>query len=215
MTVVFSKPFADWKSLFGDIVPEHIATTVGWSTGFTGPTQTISRAAGTRSRATRRTRRLVLQRNPTYWGTPGKLDTITFSFITDDSQEVPALQNSEVNLINPASVSLAIVQNADNSDRHQQVDDPGSRVRALRLQRGEPGPCTSSTSAQAIAYGTNRQEIIARTVGEFAYGDQPPRQPHAHAEPARLRRTTAPPTTNVNDLYGQVTARSGRLHDGL
>ena len=112
VTVVFSKPFADWKSLFSDIVPEHIATTVGWNTGFNSYQKVLS-GSWYEIKSYAPNSSLVLQRNPKYWGTPGKLDTITFSFISDDSQEVPALQNNEVNLINPASVSLSIVQQAD------------------------------------------------------------------------------------------------------
>jgi peptide/nickel transport system substrate-binding protein len=42
ITVQFKPSFADWKSLFVDIVPAHIARLVGWNTGFTGPAQVIS-----------------------------------------------------------------------------------------------------------------------------------------------------------------------------
>ena len=42
VTVTFKPSFADWRSLFTNIVPAHIARTVGWNTGFTGPAQVIS-----------------------------------------------------------------------------------------------------------------------------------------------------------------------------
>src|SRR5208283_4469046 len=40
ITVTFKPSFTDWRAIFTDIVPAHIARTVGWNTGFVGPTQT-------------------------------------------------------------------------------------------------------------------------------------------------------------------------------
>jgi len=171
ITVVFNKPFADWKSLFSNVVPEHIATHVGWSTGFTSPAQTIS-GSWYEIKSYAANSSLVLQRNPKYWSTPGKLDTITFSFISDDTQEVPALQNSEVNLINPASVSLSIVQNADNVTGINKSTIPGLEFEHFDFNEANKDLAKLQVR-EAIAYGTNRKEIIARTVGEFAQGIAP------------------------------------------
>jgi peptide/nickel transport system substrate-binding protein len=54
-TVVFAKPFGDWKSLYGagtPIIPAHTAQKVGFNTGF----QTFGPAVPMRSRATPRAR---------------------------------------------------------------------------------------------------------------------------------------------------------------
>ncbi len=112
ITVVFKPGFADWRALFGDIVPAHIARTVGWNTGFTGPAQTIS-GSWYSITSYNEGQSLVLTRNPKYWSTPGKLDKIVFQFFSDDTQLVPALQNKEVNVINPSTVNLSIVQTAN------------------------------------------------------------------------------------------------------
>ena len=42
VTVTFKPSFADWRSIYTNIVPAHIARTVGWNTGFAGPAQAIS-----------------------------------------------------------------------------------------------------------------------------------------------------------------------------
>jgi peptide/nickel transport system substrate-binding protein len=172
VTVVFKKSFADWKSLFGDIVPEHIATTVGWNTGFNTDYTKVLSGSWYEIKSYSPNQSLVLQRNPTYWGTPGKLSTITFSFITDDSQEVPALQNSEANLINPASVSLSIVQSADQVTGITKQTIPGLEFEHFDFNEANKYLAKLDVR-QAIAYGTNRQEIIQRTVGEFATGINP------------------------------------------
>jgi peptide/nickel transport system substrate-binding protein len=172
VTVVFAKPFADWKSLFGDIVPEHIATTVGWNTGFNTDYTKVLSGSWYEIKSYSPNQSLVLQRNPSYWGTPGKLSTITFSFITDDSQEVPALQNNEANLINPASPSLSIVQSASQVTGIQKSTIPGLEFEHFDFN--EANKYLSKLAVrQAIAYGTNRQEIIQRTVGEFSTGINP------------------------------------------
>ncbi len=171
LTVVFSKPFADWRSLFGDIVPQHIASVSGWNTGFSTSSKVLS-ASWYEIKSYTPNQSLVLQRNPTYWGTPGKLDTITFSFITDDTQEVPALQNNEVNLINPASVSLSIVQNANQVTGINKETIPGLEFEHFDFN--EANKYLSKLAVrQAIAYGTDRQQLIQRTVGEFATGINP------------------------------------------
>jgi peptide/nickel transport system substrate-binding protein len=173
VTVVFSKPFADWKSLFSDLVPEHIATTIagGWDTGF-NTWQNVISGSWYELESYNANSDLVLKLNPTYWGTPGKLSTVTFSFVSEDSQEVPALQNAEVNLINPSSVSLQIVQSADQVTGITKDTIPGLEFEHFDFNEANPYLAKLDVR-KAIAYGTNRSEIIARTVGEFASGIEP------------------------------------------
>jgi peptide/nickel transport system substrate-binding protein len=171
ITVVFAKPFADWRSLFTDLVPEHEAVKVGWSTGF-NTYQTALSGSWYEIKSYAPNSSLVLQQNPKYWGTPGKLSTITFSFISEDSQEVPALENSEVNLINPASVSLQIIQAADQVTGIDKSTIPGLEFEHFDFNEANKYLAQLDVR-EAIAYGTNRQEIIARTVGEFATGIKP------------------------------------------
>ena len=171
VTVTFAKPFADWKSLFSNIVPEHIAVVAGWNTGFNNWQKVLS-GSWYEIKSYSANSDLVLQRNPKYWGTPGKLDTITFSFVSDDSQEVPALQNGEANLINPSSVSLSIVQSAEQVTGITKDTIPGLEFEHFDFNEANPYLAKLAVR-QAIAYGTNRQEIIQRTVGEFSTGISP------------------------------------------
>jgi peptide/nickel transport system substrate-binding protein len=171
VTVKFSSPYADWQALFGDIVPAHIARTVGWNTGFTGPAQAISGSWYT-IQSYNANQSLVLVRNPKYWGTPGKLDKIIFSFFSDDTQEVPALQNNEVQVINPTSVSTSIVQNAAQLPGITKVTTPGLEFEHFDFNEADPYLAKVQVR-QAIAYGTNRQELISHTVGEISPGLKP------------------------------------------
>ena len=139
VTVTFKPSFADWRSLFTDIVPAHIARTVGWNTGFAGPAQTIS-GSWYQIQSYNANQSLVLVRNPKYWGTPGKLDKIVFTFFSDDSQLVPALQNKEVNVINPSTVNLSIVQNANQVPATTKATVPGLEFEHFDFNQSDPVP---------------------------------------------------------------------------
>jgi peptide/nickel transport system substrate-binding protein len=171
VTVKYSTPFADWQGLFTNIVPAHIARTVGWNTGFSGASQTIS-GSWYEIQSYTNNQSVVLVRNPKYWGTPGKLDKIIFSFFNEDTQEVPALQNNEVQVINPTSVSTSIVQTADQIPNVTKAIVPGLEFEHLDFNQADPYLAKLQVR-QAIAYGTNRQEIIAHTVGEISPGLKP------------------------------------------
>jgi peptide/nickel transport system substrate-binding protein len=171
VTVKFSTPYADWQGLFINLVPAHTARTVGWNTGFTGAVQTISGSWYT-IQSYNNNQSVVLVRNPKYWGTPGKLDKIVFQFFGDDTQEVPALQNNEVQVINPTSVGTSIVQSAAQLPNVNKVTVPGLEFEHLDFNQSDPYLAKVQVR-QAIAYGTDRQEIISHTVGEISPGLKP------------------------------------------
>jgi peptide/nickel transport system substrate-binding protein len=171
ITVTFKPSFADWRALFDDIVPAHISRTVGWNTGFAGPTQTISGSWYSITSYTEN-QSVVLTRNPTYWNTPGKLNKIVFQFFADDTQEVPALQNKEVQVINPATLNLSIVQTANQVPDITKVIASGLQFEHLDFNQANPYLAKAGVR-QAIAFGTNRQALINRTVGEITKGITP------------------------------------------
>jgi peptide/nickel transport system substrate-binding protein len=171
ITVTFKPAFADWRSLFTDIVPAHIARTVGWNTGFTGPAQAISGSWFTIS-SYNANQSLVLTRNPKYWGTPAKLNKLVFQFFSDDSQLVPALQNKEIDIFNPTSLNLSIVQTANQVANTTKVTQAGLQFEHFDFNQADPYLAKLQVR-EAIAHGVNRQSIITRTVGEISKGITP------------------------------------------
>ena len=155
ITVTFKPSFTDWRAIFTDIVPAHIARTVGWNTGFVGPTQAISGSWYTIS-SYNENQSLVLTRNPSYWGTPGKLNKIVFQFFSDDSQLVPALQNKEINIFNPSTVNLSIVQTSSQVPNTTKVTLPGLEFEHFDFNQADPYLAKLQVR-EAIAHGVNRQ----------------------------------------------------------
>jgi peptide/nickel transport system substrate-binding protein len=166
VTVTFKPSFADWRSLFINIVPAHVGRTVGWNTGFVGPTQAIS-GSWYEIQSYNENQSLVLVRNPTYWGTPGKLDKIVFQFFSSDTQLVPALQNHEIDIMNPTSLSLSIVQNANQVPNITKATVPGLEFEHIDFNQADPYLAKVQVR-EAIAHGVNRSSIIARTVGQIS-----------------------------------------------
>jgi peptide/nickel transport system substrate-binding protein len=171
VTVTFKPSFADWRSLFGNIAPAHIARTVGWNTGFTGPGQVVS-GSWFKIQSYDANQSVVLTRNPKYWSTPAKLNKLVFQFFSDDKQLVPALQNKEIDLFNPSAASLSIVQTANQVPNTTKVTLPGLEFEHIDFNQADPYLATLGVR-EAIAHGVNRQSIIARTVGQIAKGTRP------------------------------------------
>ena len=192
VTVTFKPSFADWRSLFTDIVPAHIARTVGWNTGFAGPTQTIS-GSWYSITSYNANQSLVLTRNPTYWGTPGKLDKIVFQFFSDDSQLVPALQNKEIDIFNPSTVNLSIVQTANQVPNTTKVTLPGLEFEHFDFNQADPYLAKLQVR-EAIAHGVNRQTHHHPDRGRDRQGHHAAGQPRAHADPGRATWAPATPT---------------------
>ncbi len=166
VTVVFSQPFADWESLFDNLVPAHIAEKVGWNDGFDtfnpavvisgGPFMVTSYSPGSE---------LVLSRNPRYWGTPPRLDHIVFRLIPSPDQDPVALENGEVSLVYPpAQVNLV----------HQTKLIPGvewDTGRALSYEHLDfnqaSGLLSDETLRKAIALSIDRKELVKETVDQI------------------------------------------------
>jgi peptide/nickel transport system substrate-binding protein len=170
-TVTFKPSFADWRALYTNVVPAHIARVSGWNTGFAGPAQAISGSWYTIT-SYNANQSLVLTRNPSYWDTPGKLNKIVFQFFSDDSQLVPALQNKEINIFNPTTVDLSIVQTAAQVPNTKTATLPGLEFEHFDFNQADPYLAKVQVR-EAIAHGVNRQSIITRTVGEIEKGITP------------------------------------------
>jgi ABC-type transport system substrate-binding protein len=86
VTVAFSRPFAEWESLFSNLVPAHIGERYGWVAAFQG----FDRArviSGGPFEITRVVpgRELVLSRNPSYWAAKPSMKQIVLKVMQTSS----------------------------------------------------------------------------------------------------------------------------------
>jgi peptide/nickel transport system substrate-binding protein len=172
-TVVFSAPYGDWRALFSPIMPAHTAQKVGFNNGFQtfGPAVQVSGGPYKIASYTKG-EDVVEVRNPKWYGAPGKLAKIVFRFILDDSQQPPAIQNGEANLVNPALASVAYYDSVKNIAGFTTKVDPGLEFQHLDFN--ESNPYLANVNVRhAIAYGTNRQQMITRIVSPLTPSIKP------------------------------------------
>lgn len=165
VTVVFSRPFTDWRVLFDEMVPAHIAQRVGWNHGFAtfsparvlsaGPMmlQSVS-AAGT----------AVLVRNPAWWGTKAVLDQVTVSVSTDPSSWTHTLATNSGAVVQASRLDLGALGAISSLPNAQSSIAPS--LRFLQLEFNVTAPTTAPMAVrQAIAHAVNRQSLIDQTFG--------------------------------------------------
>ena len=167
VTVTFSKPFGDWKALFAPMIPAHIAKKVGFNEGFSsfGPAVKVS-GGPFEIKSYKKGSNLVEVPNPKFWGPKAHLSKLIFRFILDDSQQPPAVQNNEVNMVNPALPGLDFFNSVKSIPSFKTAVDPGLEFQHIDFNESNPYLAKASIR-HAIAYGTDRDTIAKRTAGEI------------------------------------------------
>ena len=195
VTVVYSNPFGDWKALFSPMIPAHISKKVGFNDGWStfgsaakvsaGPYMIKSYAKGSN---------LIEVPNPKWWGKKPNLSKIVFRFILDDSQQAPAVQNNEVQMVNPALPGLDYYNSVKNIAGFNVNVEPGLEFQHMDFNEANPYLAKVQVR-RAIAWGTNRAEIAGRTGGEISKGLGPLQN--------RIFLTTQPEFKDESGIYGK------------
>ncbi len=197
VTVVMNTPFADWQSMFGNLYPAHIAAQHGDVTTPTGLTCVVHSGSTRPSRRTPVVRTSSAARRQGHLGHRGaepevvrqdqaEPDKLIFRIITDQTQEVPALQNNEVQAIYPqpnadivAAVGKIAPQTCDSylgkglTWEHLDFNENNQLLKDKVLRT-------------AIFTAINRKEIIARRRAVRARR-RAAEQPHVRARPGGLQ----------------------------
>lgn len=169
VTMVYSEPFSEWKSLFNYILPAHIANEYGdlatsFNTGFAnvpafsgGPYQVKSYDDGIA---------LTLEKNPNWYGEPAHLDEVIIRFITGQGEQITALQSGEVQMVyqNPT------VDTAEQVKALPGVTTTiGSTFTYMHLGMKTTGDVMSdAVLRKAIYTAMNFEDMRARTIGQSA-----------------------------------------------
>lgn len=184
VTVVMKTPFFDWQSLFSTLYPAHIAAQHG------GMATPAARAASFQwfdnlsSVPTYSAGPYVISNfvkdtsvtetpNPKWYGaTKPSLSKLIFRIITDQTQEVPALQNNDVQAIYPQpSVDIvdAVKQLGGTVSSYL-----GKGLTWEHLDFNLKNPLLADKQLRlAIFTAIDRKSLIAHTIGQFVPGAQP------------------------------------------
>src|SRR5215467_1697900 len=202
VTVVFSKPFADWEALFGDLMPAHIASKVGFNNGFQtfghavqvsgGPYEIQSYSKG---------ETLVEVPNPKYWGPKPHLSKIVYRFILDDSQDAPAISSGEVHIVNPVIPSVSYADSIKAIPNFTATVSPGLEFQHIDFNESNPY-LAKLPVREAIMLGTNRQQMIQRIVAPIFTTVSPSLASKAVVLNNRIYMPIQPQYTNTSGAMG-------------
>lgn len=175
--MTFAKPYAEWRGMFagnGMLLPESVTATPeafnkGWldAPGLTaGPfiISTLDRAK----------QRIVLTRNPRWWGTTPRLDSITY-LVLDDPARLPALQNNTIDATGVASLDQLVIAERTKGISIRQAPAP---VWTHFTMNGANGSILSDQSLRlAVSEGIDRR-TIANVALHGLTGDPAPLNNH-------------------------------------
>jgi glutathione transport system substrate-binding protein len=176
VTVVFDSQFLDWKLLFGTLYPAHIAKQHGdlaASFKWFDENQPTYSGGPLKISGYQKDVSVTLTPNPKWYGaTKSSLDQVVFRIITDQAQEVPALQNNEVQAIYPQPNSDIVNQVKPLAPNVQYYLGKGLTWEHFDLNTKNKF-LGDKTLRQAIFTAVNRQDVIDKTVGQFVPGLKP------------------------------------------
>ena len=173
VTVVFKKPFSDWKGLFTGILPSHYveATKGGWNDGLDKNPEKIPSAGPFIVKDYTAGQSLTLVRNDKYAGTKPHLDSMVYRFLPDSTTQPPALQNNEVDFIYPQP-QLDLVQQVKALPDVSSESHNGLTFEHLDFNFKNEHLADLKVR-QAIATGLNVNEMVDRTVKQFSPNSVP------------------------------------------
>jgi peptide/nickel transport system substrate-binding protein len=181
VTVVMKKPFSDWRTMFGPILPAHLAkqhgddgSPAGINASFQWFDKTVPTWSGGPLEISNYQKDTSITEvpNPKWYGkTKSSLNKLIFTIITDQTQEPIALRNHDVDAEYPQP----------NEDLVKQVEAIpnvqyylGKGLVWEHFDINEKNKFLSDkTLRQAIFTAINTKDIIARTVGLYVPGITP------------------------------------------
>lgn len=174
--VTFSKPYADWRSLFSPLYPKEIT---GSPDAFNdGARTTLKNTAGpfvlrsvSKSKGT-----VTLARNPRWWGDKAKLDTLVFRAVAaGDRTQALADGTVDVADIDASAADRITLARRDRGNNGQPLaHGPGSETTpaaALRSWALANGSDEEAAEIAQAAREKNRKAVVAYTAEQKALRD--------------------------------------------
>jgi peptide/nickel transport system substrate-binding protein len=195
VTTVYDTPYADWKGLFGNLNPAHILETktgiaditkvdlsadspdtqkaaAFWNTGWANwdPSIALSGSWYKIKDYTQGTG-ITLVRNDKFWGKPAQLDTIVLRTINDATAEAQALENGELQVIQPQA-DPAVADTLSKATGVKFAPQAGLTFEHLDLNLKNP-VFQDLAVRQAFALCIDRADIVGKLVAPVNPNEKP------------------------------------------
>ena len=157
--MTFAKPYAEWRGMFagnGMLLPKSMtATPEAFNKGqLEGPGPSAGPFIA--SSLDRTTQRIVLSRNPKWWGARPRLDSLTY-LVLDDAARLPALQNNTIDATGVGTIDQLTIAARTKGITIRRAPAPAwSHI----TFNGAPGSILADKALRvAVAKGIDRQTI--------------------------------------------------------
>src|SRR3954451_5411349 len=177
ITFKWSRPFADYRDLFGFVYPSQAVAGLNWNTMWSdcvcgndgkpvsnGPFYLANYSRG---------QGLTLKPNPYWYGKKPGLKEVDFKLITDTNSEIQAMRGGEVDAIAP-SPQTALSQLVHQAGLHYSAVPSFTQEHLDLNQGGTATPLLKQLwFRQALALSMNRTDLIRALFGSIAPGLRP------------------------------------------
>lgn len=179
ITATFDSPYADWKALFGGLLPAHVveeqsgvaditatltpeqtlAVADFWNNGFAGFDKDVA-LSGSYYRISSYTpgKSLTLEKNDRFWGKPANIDRIIFKLLPESATHPQALENGDVQVIAPQP-SVDVLKQLQGMDGVTVTADQGATFEHYDLN-AQNEFLKDLKVRKAFALCLDRQEIV-------------------------------------------------------
>lgn len=161
--MTFAKPYAEWRGMFagnGMLLPKSVTATPEAFNKAQLEAPGPSAGPFIVASLDRTTQRIVLSRNPKWWGVRPRLDSITY-LVLDDAARLPALQNNTIDATGVGTIDqLTIAEHTEGISIRRAPAPAWSHF----TFNGAPGSILADRALRvAVSKGIDRQ-TIARVV---------------------------------------------------
>jgi len=172
VTVVYAKPYADWKGVFTQLLPAHYMESLPgtdvrqWNDGLDKHPEKIPSAGPFVVQNYTVGKSLTLMRNDHYFGQKAHLSQIVFRFLRTSTAQPKALQNDQVDLIYPQP-QIDEVKQVEALPGVQSQINFGLSFEHLDFNFKNPFLADLKVR-QAIATGLDRDDMVNSTVKQIS-----------------------------------------------
>ncbi len=163
VTVKFKKTYADWQSLFDNLVPAHVMEKVGWNPSCATVNPAIDLSGGPFKIGSVSGQTITLVQNPKWWGTPANARSITVHIASSTEQLAQWMTSNYVQVAQPTTVTQGFLTQMTGLPGAQSDVDTSATLLQLDMASSLDADLSPDMRV-AIALSINRQDLVNQQV---------------------------------------------------
>lgn len=164
-TVVFMRPYADWQSLFDDLLPARVLRRDGWNPTCTTVDPAVDLSAGPFViHKVVPKHEVVLVRNPRWWEQPPNLSRLVIKFASGPAQLARWLDKGVVDVALPAGFDQHFLESVTSKASLLSESQPSTTF--LQVEFSTTSTLTAPLAMRnALAHAIDRRSVVNKLVG--------------------------------------------------